>query len=118
MHRRSLLVAGAGAFAAVPFGANPGAAAPTGLKVLESYVTNREQFAQPDWPDEGTVMALRRDPARRFDPRSIQILDSHGSPLGYLPPSSAHVLAALMDHGLQAEAVAEKEGRLTVFLAV
>ncbi|MEI4263621.1 hypothetical protein [Roseovarius sp. D0-M9] len=34
----------------------------------------------------------------------------------YLPPTSAQVLAALMDHGTLAEASAELGGKLSVFI--
>lgn len=115
MHRRKFLAAAAVA-SAVPFSAAARAGPSAGIKVLETYLSNADQFPDGIWPAPGTPLSLQRAPQRAFDTRSVQVLDPDGTPLGYVPPASAQVLAALMDHGTGTSAIAGTSGTLSIFI--
>lgn len=110
MKRRSFVLAAGGAFSAgmLPATAMPGRGEKpeTVLWLGRSYLTNQEQFADASGPAAGERLVLRRRGDRRFDPRSIEVLTAASRPLGYLPPSSCAILAAIMDAGQIAFAVA------------
>ena len=115
MDRRKVLLAGGGALAALPFAA-PAAARPAGIRVLDSYIASRDRFALTAVPGADSVLTLRREPERGFDPRSIRVETAKGVPLGYLPGQSTQVLAALMDAGVRAEARVLQGNRLSIHL--
>jgi hypothetical protein len=108
MERRSFLAGAGGALASLPLAATAMAAGEpkAGIRLLRSYVANRDQFPQARQPDENEVLRLRRRPDRSFDPSSIAVEKRDGSQLGYLPPASTGMLAALLDTGFGAYAVA------------
>ncbi|MCJ8519448.1 hypothetical protein ABID21_002328 [Pseudorhizobium tarimense] len=107
MERRSFLTGAGGALVALPFAAGSAAAAPDatgGVRVLRSYVANRDQFPQAQAPEPNETLRLERRPDRAYDPTSIAVLRGDGSQLGYLPSASAGLLAALLDQGFAAYA--------------
>jgi hypothetical protein len=53
----------------------------------------------------GTRLVLRRAPERTYDPQSIAAFTIDGQRLGYLPGRPTRVVAALMDRGVEVEAV-------------
>ncbi|PZX53726.1 HIRAN domain-containing protein [Cereibacter changlensis] len=115
MDRRRVLLAGGGALAALPFAA-PAAARAQGVRVLDSYIASRDRFDRTALPGADAVLRLRREPERRFDPRSIRVETAAGEPLGYLPGQSTQVLAALMDAGAQAEARVVEGAAVSIYL--
>lgn len=96
--------------------ATPVAARPSGIRVLDSYIASRDRFALTAVPGADSVLLLRREPERGFDPRSIRVETKEGEPLGYLPGQSTQVLAALMDAGIRAEARVVQGIRLSIHL--
>lgn len=108
MERRSFLAGASGALAALPFAAGAKAASRQkgGVELLRSYVVNRDQFPQARAPGVNEVLRLERRPERAFDPNSIAVRREDGSQIGYLPSASTGVLAALLDQGFNAYAVA------------
>lgn len=114
MKRRSFVLAAGGALCAgtvsAPAAHTQGDAAPAALWLGDVYLTNREQFPQIALPVAGERLQLRRERDRRFDPRSIQVLTAAGMPLGYLPPASCAILAAMIDAGLSAFGIAGPAG--------
>ncbi len=109
MERRSFLAGAGGALAALPFATGAAAAArgeTGGVGLLRSYVANRDQFPQAKAPEVNERLRLERRPERAFDPSSIAVRRSDGSQLGYLPSASTGMLAALLDQGFEAYAVA------------
>lgn len=86
--------------------------------MLDSYLTNIEQFPQVPWPDPGTRLSLQRDPTRAYDPRAILVIGRKGEPMGYLPPASSGLLAALMDNGTEADAEVGRSGTLSIFIVL
>jgi hypothetical protein len=99
MRRRHFLAA---SVVAVPAAALPLAAmgAPAPARVLTAEVVNRTGAPAPS---PGARLVLRREPERRYDPRSIAVLTEGGERLGYLPPVRSEVLATLMDSGLSGD---------------
>ncbi|MFN7102038.1 MAG: HIRAN domain-containing protein [Pseudorhizobium sp.] len=108
MERRSFLAGAGGALASLPLMAATAAAGEpkAGIRLLRSYVANRDQFPQARPPEVDEILRLRRRPDRSFDPASIAVERRDGSQLGYLPPASTGMLAALLDAGFSAHAVA------------
>jgi hypothetical protein len=109
MQRRSFLAGAGGALAAFPFASGAAAAVrgqTDGVALLRSYVANRDQFPQAQAPEPNEVLRLERQPERAFDPSSIAVRRSDGSQLGYLPSASTGILAALLDQGFDAYAIA------------
>ncbi|MBU1316391.1 MAG: HIRAN domain-containing protein [Alphaproteobacteria bacterium] len=107
MERRSFLAGAGGALASLPLAAAAMAAGEpkAGIGLLRSYVANRDQFSQARLPEVNEILRLRRRPDRSFDPTSIAVEKRDGSQLGYLPPASTGMLAALLDNGFNAYAV-------------
>ncbi|WP_246100210.1 HIRAN domain-containing protein [Cereibacter sediminicola] len=114
MDRRHLLLAGGGALAALPLAAAPRASG--GIPVLETYIASRDRFPGAQPPRPGELLRLRRDPGRGFDPRSVRVERTSGEALGYLPGQPVQILAALMDRGAEAHALAGDGGGLRVYL--
>lgn len=108
MERRSFLAGAGGALAALPFAAGATAAPRQkgGVELLRSYVVNRDQFPQARAPGVNEVLRLERRPERAFDSNSIAVRREDGSQIGYLPSVSTGILAALLDQGFNAYAVA------------
>lgn len=115
MERRNFLAMAVAASAA-PLSVGAGVRPSSRIKVLDTYLTNADQFPQGSWPAPGSPLALRRDPLHAFDTRSVAVVDPSGTPLDYVPPASAEVLAALMDNGTAAVATAGAGGKLSMFL--
>ena len=53
----------------------------------------------------GTRLVLKRAPERAYDPRSIAAFTIDGQRLGYLPGRPTRVIAALMEQGVEVEAL-------------
>ena len=80
------------------------------IHVLRAEVVNSEQFH--DVFKGGLSrqqLTLHRVRDRTFDPHSIRV-EARGEPVGYLAPVCSEVLAALMDHGMEAYARAVTSG--------
>ncbi|MCF6367486.1 HIRAN domain-containing protein [Rhizobium halophilum] len=109
MERRSFLAGAGGTLAALPFATGAAAAArgeAGGVGLLRSYVANRDQFPHAKAPEANEVLHLERRPERAFDPSSVAVRRRDGSQLGYLPSTSTGILAALLDQGFDAYAIA------------
>lgn len=118
MQRRKFLAAGTAASLLLPAAAGAATSPSRGrIKVLDSYLTNAEHFPSARWPNRGARLSLRRDRSRAFDRLAVLVIGTEGEPIGYLPPASSGLLAALMDHGIEADAEAESNGSLSVFVA-
>ncbi|MBM3604184.1 MAG: hypothetical protein FJX25_05345 [Alphaproteobacteria bacterium] len=67
-------------------------------------------------PQRGQRLILRRSRTLAQGLSAVAVETAAGSPLGYLPPAPAEVLARLLDHGLKASAEVIEAGQLRVFL--
>jgi hypothetical protein len=72
--------------------------------LLRTVVTNLPASLPPGMAT-GTRLVLKRAPERSYDPRSIAAFTRDGQRLGYLPGRPTRVIAALMDQGVEVEAV-------------
>lgn len=123
MERRSFLAGiglAAGALAVLAPTSRAGAASQP-IRLFDARIANRDHFAATRLPEVGAQLSLRRIADRSFDAASIRVDDDAGRGLGYLPPICSGALAALIDHGASAFAVAETatlDGsmRVTVYL--
>jgi hypothetical protein len=112
MDRRLFLAGAGGALATLPLatGASAGGDGNSTLKLLRSYVANRDQFPNSPTPQVGQHLELVRRPDRAFDPLSIAVTTSAGDQLGYLPSASTGMLAALLDGGFKAYGMEGEDG--------
>jgi hypothetical protein len=105
MHRRMFLAGAGGMLALSPLSSGKSHAAGGDVKILSTHVTNRDHFPNAGMPRPNEVLILERAPQRAFNPFSIAVVTPAGQQIGYLPPASTGILAALLDAGFRAFAI-------------
>lgn len=114
MRRRLFLAGAGGVLTSLPLGAaaKPAGQSATDLPLLQSYITNREQFPDGQIAHADELLTLERRPQRKYHAASIAVMRSNGLQLGYLPLDSTAVLAALLDEGFGLYAKPSAQGAI------
>lgn len=107
MPNRRILLKGMGGLALAAAAPSVAAASQMRERVLlaPSYVVNLPDTGLLDaaGPSAGDILALVRDPQRRFDANSIGV-HFRGERIGYLPGNQSRLLAPMIDAGFELEA--------------
>jgi hypothetical protein len=76
--------------------------------VAGTYYYEAEALHKSKKLAKGTSVALRRDPANKFDKNAIEVLHDSGALLGFIPKKFAAILAPLIGSGTRTSAAVKE----------